>query len=273
MLLMIDVGNTNTVFGVNSLADESKRVFTSWRVASSRERMADEWYALVHPLLESRSIDPAAFYGAIISSVVPAITVALRELLDRHFGITPLIVSHKLDLGISIKTDNPEEVGTDRLVNSAVAFAMFGGPVIVVDLGTATKIEAVTAAGDYLGGVIAPGLGLSLDALASRAARLYAVELRLPQAAIGRNTVNAVQSGVVTGHAAMIEGMVNRVQIELGGANNVILTGGYSSALIRATSVVTDYIPDLTLQGLRYLFDRNSQVPGASMLEIEEMIP
>lgn len=166
-------------------------------------------------------------------------------------------VSVELDLGISVRTDAPGEVGADRLVNAAEAFRRFGGPVIVVDMGTATKIEAIDASGDFLGGVIAPGLGVSMESLTSRAARLFAVPLNLPETVIGKNTVHAVQSGVVAGHLAMIEGMVVRVKTELGGADHVVLTGGFSHALRDGSPIFTDFLPDLTIEGLQMLHRRN----------------
>ena len=169
-----------------------------------------------------------------------------------------MVVGPALELGITVGTEAPNETGTDRIANCAAAFARFGGPTIVVDLGTATKIEAITEGGDYLGGVIAPGLGLTLDALATRAARLFAVELKRPAETIGRSTVAAVQSGVVEGHLAMIEGLVERTRSELGEARHVVLTGGYSHVFAEARSVFTEFVPTLTLEGLRLIYRRNS---------------
>lgn len=255
MLLLIDVGNTNSVFGLAT--PDCGEITSTLRLSSSRERTADEWFALLDPHLQRNGIDTRRIEGMIVSSVVPAITTSLVDFGRRLLSVEPMVVGIQLDLGISIAVDAPAEVGTDRLVNAAMAYATFGGPSIVVDLGTATKIEAVTEAGTFLGGVIAPGIGLSLDALAGRAARLYAVELRPPQRAIGTNTVAAVQSGVVTGHLAMIEGMVARVAAELGSPRHVVLTGGYSGILAGTSPVFTDYVPDLTMRGLRYLYLRN----------------
>jgi type III pantothenate kinase len=267
-LLMIDVGNTNAVFGV-SASELDDAVDPVWRFSSSRERMPDEWFALLHPLIGDLEIS-----AAIISSVVPAITRNLVELCRRHLGLEPTVVGAQLDLGISIQTDAPSEVGTDRLVNSAYAFARWGGPCIVVDLGTATKIEAIASEGAYLGGVIAPGLGLTLEALATRAARLYAVELKTPPTAIGRNTVHAVQSGVVGGHLAMIEGMVARVQSELDApARAIVLTGGFAATVADSIPIATDYVPDLTLRGLRYLYFRNTRAGSGAIVPGEEMTP
>jgi type III pantothenate kinase len=256
MLLLIDVGNTNTVFGLAN-ADREAPV-SALRVSSARDRTADEWLALLDPHLRRAEVETAQVEGMIVSSVVPAITRALVDFGRRFLGLEPIIVGVQLDLGIRVKVDAPAEVGSDRLVNCAYTYATFGGPAIVVDLGTATKIEAVTGDGDYIGGAIAPGLGLSLDALANRAARLYAVELELPLRAIGPNTVAAVQSGVVIGHLAMIEGMVARVETELGTPRHVILTGGFSSVVAGKSPIFTDYVPDLTIQGLRYLYLRNT---------------
>jgi type III pantothenate kinase len=259
MLLLIDVGNTNTVFGLAK--PDREELGSSLRVSSARERTADEWFALLDPHLRRVAIETAQVEGMIVSSVVPAITRALVEFGRRFLRLEPIIAGSQLDLGIKVKVDVPAEAGTDRLVNCAYTYATFGGPAIVVDLGTATKIEAVNGDGEYLGGVIAPGLGLSLEALANRAARLYAVELQLPARSIGPNTVAAVQSGVVTGHLAMIEGMVARVEAELGSPRHVVLTGGFSSVVAGKSPVFTDYIPDLTLRGLRFLYLRNRSDP------------
>lgn len=255
MLLLVDIGNTNTVFGLGDPGDETP--VASWRLSSARDRTADEWFSLLAPLLSGEGIEPQVIDGMILSSVVPAIGKAMIDFGRRYLDIEPLVVGPHLDLGICIDVDHPAEVGSDRLVNCAYAFSRFGGPLIVVDLGTATKIEAVTADGAYLGGVIAPGLGLSLDSLATRAARLYSVELQLPERAIGRNTVAAVQSGVVAGHLAMIEGMVARVARELGQPTHVVLTGGFSAPLATTSEVFTDYVPDLILRGLQFLYGRN----------------
>jgi type III pantothenate kinase len=258
MLLLVDAGNTNTVFGVADL--DSNKISAILRFSSSRERTADEWLALLRPHLPQPEHEPDLPLGMIVSSVVPAMTRHLVDLGRRHFQLEPLVVNATFDLGIRIEVDAPNEVGTDRLVNSAYAFARYGGPTVVIDLGTGTKIEVITEDGAFIGGVIAPGLGLSLDALANRAARLYAVELAPPPAAIGRNTVAAVQSGVVIGHVAMIEGMLNRIVAECCQPRRVVLTGGYSSAVAGVLDGVTDHVPDMTLLGLRMLYDRNRPV-------------
>ncbi len=256
MLLAIDVGNTNTVFGLYVADDPEPAAI--WRLTSRLDRTDDEWFALLTPLLADGGFEPRDINGVVMSSVVPAIGSALARLSCTRLDLDPLVVGPELDLGITVRTEAPNETGTDRIANCAAAFARFGGPTIVVDLGTATKIEAITAEGDYLGGVIAPGLGLTLDALATRAARLFAVELKRPPATIGRNTVAAVQSGVVEGHLAMIDGLVARMRAELGATRQVVLTGGYSHVFADVRSVFTDFVPTLTLEGLRLIHRRNA---------------
>src|SRR5215217_2606952 len=250
-MLLIDVGNSNTVLGV---ADEtSAELAATFRFASVRDRTADEWYGQIAPMIARSFPNSSLFKDMIVSSVVPAITGPITEVGRRFFNVEPMLVSADLDFGLRIEVENPTEVGSDRLINAAIAFEMFCGPVIVVDLGTATKIEAVSEAGAYIGGVIAPGLGLSLDALAGRAAKLYAVELKPIDRAIGTDTISAVQSGVVNGHIEMIEGMISRVSNELGAPRHVVMTGGFSSVIAGHTPRVTDYVPDLTILGLRFV--------------------
>jgi type III pantothenate kinase len=256
VLFAIDVGNTNVVLGVFEKGDPLLRA--NWRLATQRDRTADDWNLLLAPLISSELYPGNSISGVILSSVVPAITESLSRWSRNRLTIEPVIVNADLDLGINVKTDVPAETGADRICNSVAAYAQFGGPVIVVDLGTATKIEAITESGDYLGGVIAPGIGIMIETLAARAARLYAVKMALPSKAIGSNTITAVQSGVVAGHLAMIEGLVHRVSNELGGARHVVLSGGYSPVFAGVESVVTDIAPNLTLDGLRIIFERNS---------------
>jgi type III pantothenate kinase len=255
VLIAVDAGNTNTTFGLfeNDTASPAR----VWRAASVRERTADEWAALLQSWMRDEEIAADLVTGLALASVSPSIGAAIAPLGPRLFQSETMIVSAALDLGIQISADEPSEVGADRLVNAAEAFRRFGGPVIVVDMGTATKIEAIDAAGHFLGGVIAPGLGVSMESLTSRAARLYAVPLRLPDRAIGPNTIHAVQAGVVTGHLAMIEGMVARVRRELGGADRIVLTGGFSHAIAGGSTLFTDIVPNLVLDGLAALHRRN----------------
>jgi type III pantothenate kinase len=255
VLIAVDAGNTNTTFGLFNRHTETP--LRTWRASSARERTSDEWSVLLCAWLAEAGLKPADVTGLALSSVSPPIGAAIAQLGPRLFSIETMVVSVNLDLGIEVATDSPSEVGADRLVNAAEAHRRFGGPVIVVDMGTATKIEAIDDRGAFLGGVIAPGLGVSMESLASRAARLFAVPLTLPGRAIGRNTIESVQSGVVAGHLAMIDGMVHRVRDELGGAEHVILTGGFSHVIGAESTFATDVLPDLTLEGIAALHRRN----------------
>jgi type III pantothenate kinase len=254
MLLVVDAGNTNAVFGLFKPGETAPRA--SWRFASVRDRTAEDWFAVLLPNLEQAGVAPEQIDSAIIASVVPAMTRSLRDLFARLLDVEPVIVHADLDLGIKIDVDEPYEVGADRLVNAAYGYGAFGGPTMIVDLGTATKFEAITADGHYRGGAIAPGLMMSLEVLASRAARLYAVELLVPPRVTARTTTTAVQAGVVVGHLAMIEGIVGRMAEELGPPQQVILTGGYSSIVAGHSAVFSTHEPELTIRGLAYLHHR-----------------
>ncbi len=256
MFLAIDVGNTQTVFGAGRLdADEFASIL---RFATRTDDTADDWAVRVLPAMERAGIAIDAVRGVAIASVVPAVTVALLQFCRRSLNTDPLLVSAALDLGITVEVDAPLEVGADRLANAVAAFQLYGGPAIVIDLGTATKIESISASGAFRGGVIAPGLGVSLAALANRAARLYSVELTPPAAAIGKNTTAAVQSGVVLGHVAMIEGMLRRLAAETEPPRHIVLTGGYAQTLAPALPAVTAVRPDLTLIGIRRIHAQTS---------------
>ncbi|CAN5623716.1 type III pantothenate kinase [soil metagenome] len=255
MILAIDVGNTNTVLGL--FADDSSTPIDSWRLSSNRERTADEWLGLLHPILSGLLAD-RRIRGAIIGSVVPAVTGPMVSLCRNWLEVEPLLVSPKLNLGITLGQDHPNEVGADRIANAVAAHSITKGAAIVVDLGTATKIEAITASGEFVGGVIAPGLGLSRDALAQRAARLFAVDLSAPARAIGRNTLEAVQSGVVLGHTRMVEGMVEAARAEIADNAAVLITGGHASAILPSLRLPMQLEPDLTLLGLKLIYDRNA---------------
>jgi type III pantothenate kinase len=256
MLLLIDAGNSDTVVAACEPNDDSFAQI--WRLASRRENTADDWRASLVPLLHEAGIQPGAVSGAVISSVVPTITRELQLQCEGWLRVTPLVVSSNLKLGIKIAIDKPRDVGADRICNAAAAFELIHGPAIVVDLGTATKIEAIDGDGTFLGGSIAPGLGTSLDALVSRAAQLFSVDLKLPDRAIGINTVQAVQSGLVLGHLAMIEGMVSRFRQVLGNDAIVILTGGYSPLFWNQSKIFNQYEPDLTLQGALIIWQLNT---------------
>lgn len=256
MLLAVDVGNTNTVFGVYDL--ESERLVTTARASSRPDRMPDEWYAILHPALLHANIDPRAISAMILSSVVPGVTHWLAAMGQSRLEVEPVIVSVDLDLGLVVDVDHPQEVGADRLVNAAAARARYGAPAVVIDLGTATNFDVINSSGAYIGGALAPGLVVAADAMVSRAARLFAVELTLPPRAIGRNTVQAIQSGLVLGYLSLIEGMIQRIRRELGTAPTVIATGGYAEIFAAASDLIDVHDPDLTIDGLRLIYQRIS---------------
>jgi len=254
MLLTVDVGNTNTVFGVYEL--DTNRLLTTARASSRRDRMPDEWYAILAPVLGASGIDPAGISDMIISSVVPNVTRWLTEMGQERLHVEPIIVGIDLDLGIGIDYPNPSEIGADRLVNSIAAVHKYGYPIISIDFGTAINFDIVNAQGNYVGGALAPGLVVALDAMVSRAARLFSVELTLPKRAIGKSTSSAIQSGVVLGYLSLLEGMITRIKAELEGDPTVIITGGYSEIFAGASPLIDHHEPDLTSDGLRLVYAR-----------------
>jgi len=253
MLLAVDVGNTNITIGV---FDGSKLKGT-WRVATGVHRMADEYASLMLNLFERQGISASKITDAILCSVVPPLVGVFEEMCRRYLKVVPLVIEAGVKTGVRISMDNPREVGADRIVNAVAAHQLYGGAVIVIDLGTATTFDAVSEEGDYLGGAIAPGIAIATEALFSRTAVLPRVELTHPKRAIGRSTVAAMQSGIVFGYAGLIEGIVARIQQELGGKAKVVATGGYAELLARETPVIEEVNPDLTLIGLRLIYEMN----------------
>lgn len=259
MLLAIDVGNTTVTLGVFDNDD----LRSTWRFAPDVSRSADEYGILMMTLLERGGVLPAAIRDTVIGSVVHGLDATIEEACRRYFKTRPLMVGTGVKTGLRILYDSPREVGVDRVVDAVAALKLYGPPpLIVVDLGTATVFDAVTREGDYLGGAIAPGLVIGADALFERADRLYRVELEPPRSVIGRNTVAAIQAGIIYGHVALIEGMVARFKGELGGEAKVVATGGHAQLLAGLTQVI-DYVnPDLTLVGLRIIFALNRRKQG-----------
>jgi len=253
MLLTVDIGNTNIVLGLY----DNDRLTHHWRIATDRAKMPDEYALLLRGLFAAANLDLAAVSGVILASVVPPVTETWQELCERYLGRTPLVVGAGVETGVRILIDNPREVGADRIVNAAAAYQRYGGPAIVIDFGTATTFDAVSPQGDYLGGAIAPGVGISAEALFERTAKLPRIELTPPPAAIGKNTVHAMQSGLLLGYVAMVEGMVARFQKELGGQARVIATGGLAEIIAQQTTVIEAVDPWLTLEGLRLIWQRN----------------
>jgi len=254
MLLAIDVGNTNTVLGMMPGSGDPVAV---WRLSSRQERTSDEWRGLLDPILGPH-VDAGNVDAAILGSVVPAVSGPLTTLCREWMGVEPLIVSSNLELGISLGQAEPNSVGVDRIANAVAAWDLTRAACIVIDLGTATKLEAIDSDGVFRGGVIAPGLGVSRDALALRAARLFAVELTAPPATIGRDTIGAVQSGLVLGHARMIEGLVSDLAAELGAVDPAIfVTGGHAAVIQQTLRLTCTVAQNLALDGLRLIHQRN----------------
>ncbi len=253
MLLTIDLGNTQTVVGLF----EGDALAFHWRLSTVRERTADEYRLLLHGLFEQDGVDSERFQGAVISSVVPRATVALSEAL-RHFVTEgTLVVGPGIKTGMPILIDNPREVGADRIVNSIAARARYGTPVIVVDFGTSTNFDIVGANGEYLGGVIGPGLEVSMDALVAATAALRRVELTPPRSVIGKGTVEAIQAGLLYGHAGYVDGIVDRIRAELGSEVRIVATGGLAPTIVPHCRTVATVDETLTLDGLRMLFEIN----------------
>lgn len=252
MLLAIDIGNTHTVLGL-FLGD---RLVADWRMASVTHRTADEIWLTLRSFCDARGVDPSGITAVGISSVVPDLTGVFAALARKHLGCEPLTVHAGLDLGIRILYDDPSAVGADRLCNAVAGFRRYGGPLIVIDFGTATTFDVVSAGGDYLGGIIMLGLESTAAELHRRAAKLPRVELRFPERVIGRDTVSSMQAGVLFGGVDAVEGAVRRIRKELGGPARVIATGGLSSVVATHTDVIEACEPSLVLEGVRLICER-----------------
>jgi type III pantothenate kinase len=247
VLLAIDVGNTQILIGLFDAAD----LLDQWRLATNAERTSDEYSVLIGQLIGEADVD-----GIAISSVVPRATAALRDMATRYYGFPPVVIEPGVRTGMPILTDDPKEVGADRIVNAIGAYDRYGGPAIVVDFGTATTLDAVSATGEYLGGAILPGIEISMDALFARADRLYRVELVEPRHVIGKSTIESLQSGAIYGFAAQVDGICRRMQDELGDCT-VVATGGLGGLIARFSTCIQELDPWLTLHGLRLVYGRN----------------
>jgi type III pantothenate kinase len=254
VLLAADVGNTNVTFALF----DGETLVADWRVTSHRERTADEMAVELSQLFELRGIELSAVSGVVISSVVPTLNQALVEASRRYLKCEPVMVGPGVKTSVRIRAENPKEVGADRIANALAAYTKYGGPIVVIDFGTAVTYDAINGDGDYLGGAIAPGVEISLDALVSQTAMLRRVEPVAPDSVIGRNTVTSIQSGLVWGFVAQVEGMVSRMVDELGGSARVIATGGQASLVAGLTHVIEKTDPLLTLEGLRLIYLQNS---------------
>jgi len=249
-LLVVDVGNTNVVLGIY----RGDALVGSWRLATARERTADEYGILTKQLIGDVA---GKLDGAVVSSVVPPLNRAFSWMIDQHFGVEALFVEPGVKTGIAIHVDNPQEVGADRIVNCVAAFERHGGPTIIVDFGTATTFDVVTANAEYVGGVIAPGINISAEALFARASRLPRVDIRRPPTVIGTNTVVNMQSGLYFGYLGLVDGILTRMKKEVHGVKKVIATGGLAQLLSADSEHIEEVHEDLTLEGLKIIYDRN----------------
>ncbi len=259
MLLAVDIGNTNVVFGLY----DGDTLAHTFRVSTIHTRTEDEHGILIRELLALAGLEPKVVSAAILASVVPPLTDVVSAAVRRVCAREPLLVGPGLKTGISVLYENPREVGADRIVNAVAAFERFHGPVIVVDLGTATTFDCISGKAEYLGGVIVPGVRVSLDALLTHAAKLSRIELAAPPRVLGRNTTHALQSGLIIGHAALVDGMVERLEAELGYRSTVVATGGLSALVSEHARRIDSVDVNLTLDGLRILHERNSQAASS----------
>jgi type III pantothenate kinase len=253
MLLVLDIGNTNVTLGVF----EGEKLHATWRMATVVNKMSDEYAALLIALMHHHELEASDINEIAICSVVPPLITTFTELSEKYFNTTPLVVGAGIKTGVRIRMDNPREVGADRIADAAAAHHLYEGPLVVIDLGTATTFGIVSKEGDYIGGIVATGIATAAEALFSRTAQLPRVELAHPKHVIGTNTVAAIQSGIIYGYASLVEGMIARIQGELGEKATVVATGGYARLIANETDVIDIVNPDLTLVGLRLIYRMN----------------
>lgn len=253
MLLTTNINNTNTMFGLH----DGKGWIANWRVKTDRAKQPDEYAMLLRDLFQHNKLSWSDVTGVAMASVVPPLTGSFVEMYERYFKLEPLVVTNKIKSGVNIKIDYPAEAGADRILNAVGARELHGCPCIVVDFGTATTFDAISKEGDYLGGAIAPGLGIAAEALFARTAKLPRIELVAPPAAIGRNTVHAMQSGLLLGYVGLIEGLVKRIKKELGPGTRVVATGGMADILAPESDEIETVDQMLTLEGLRLIYNLN----------------
>lgn len=253
MLLAIDIGNTNVVIGVF----DREKLAANWRVGTNSQITSDEYAMIFKDLFNFGGLEFKQVRGVIISTVVPPILPVMTEMSKKYFHLDPMIVTHEIKTGITIQYDNPKELGADRIVNAAAAYRFYGGPLIIVDFGTATTFCAVTKEGAYLGGAITPGLKISAEALFQRASKLPRFEFVKPPHVIGGDTISAMQAGIIYGYAGLVDGIVRRMKKELSPAARVVATGGLSELIAPETETIEEIRPQLTLEGLRLLYEIN----------------
>jgi type III pantothenate kinase len=252
MLLVIDVGNTNTKLGVY----DGARLVASSRLTTRREQTADEYGVYTQTVLRERGVDPAAIRGVALSSTVPRVQGTLEEMARRYFGLDALVAESGSNIPVPILVDYPREVGPDRLVKVVAAVRLYTPPLIIIDFGTATVFDCVSPRGEFIGGAIAPGIAIAAEALTSKAARLFGVELTRPKEAIGRNTVTNIQSGIIYGYAGLVDGLVERMRAEMDGTPTVVATGGLVGLIQPVAASIQVVHPHLTLEGLRLVYEQ-----------------
>lgn len=260
MLLVFDISNTHTVVGVY----EGRTLLVDWHITTDRLRTGDEYGILIKQLFNDKGMDPGEVKAIMISSVVPPVMRAFEEMCRDYFGLEALVVGPGMKTGMSIKSENPREVGADRIVNSIAGLELYGSPLVIVDFSTATSFDAISEKREYLGGAITPGLGISAEALFARTAKLPRIELVKPRAAIGRNTVWSMQSGLIFGYASMVDGLVRRICSEMTGRPLVVATGDFAPLVAGECETISTVNPYLTLEGLRILFEMNQSGPAGT---------